>query len=140
MAEGFYNLAEGYLIGSSTGASSLTADYGDNNAVVSLGGSGEIVLFITYTPAQNGRKLIWKLQGSNDNSDFYQLPIFTKESDGERAIKLLEDYFGEPVVASTAYKVMVPYAVNAKYFRISFKEDGSSNFGTIAIKFKSGSM
>lgn len=128
------------MLGSATSSNTLTASYGDNTADLDVGGSAEIVLYITYTPAENDRVLTWKLQGSNDASDYYQLPILTEKSDGTRESKLLEDYFGESVVASTAYKFLIPYSVNSQGFRISFKEDGSSDFGTLTVRFKVGGI
>lgn len=127
----------GFIIGDDSTDATLTASYSNNSKVLGVGGFTQIVLYVQFTPAQNTRKLVMKLEFSPDNDnvvkDFYQTSQISNVS-GIRSLAQEEIEF-TGAIASTTYSFRFSEPIADKNLRLSVKEDAMSDFGTVNIRY-----
>lgn len=118
------------LVGTTT-ASTLTAAYSGNTASVACGGMYKAQIYMTYTPAADSRILYWQIEESPDRTgtDFYYMLDSDLSSGAETCTIVTTQFTG--TTGSVSYKITYEKEISSRQIRISFKESGSSNFGTI---------
>jgi len=122
-----------YIIGDETTASTLTDAYTDNKLSFPTPEFDRAILYVEYTPAENARNMYIQVEGSPDGTNYYPKTALLDAQTGEST---LLDHIGliEGTTASTAYKKRWEVPISDKYVRISVKEDGTSNFGTVTVQ------
>jgi hypothetical protein len=125
-----------YLIGSGSAAATLTASYSGNTKTVSIGGMSQLVLGIIYTPAQNSRVISIKVEVSFEGTNYYYLTTEDRR-DGAITIHLREPETFTGTTGGTSYPFTRSYPIAHKIARVSVKEDGSSDFGTVKLLYMS---
>ncbi len=127
------------LIGSSSSAATLTAAYAGNaSAVFPIGGMHSVVVYVQYTPkaGQSNRILYMQVELGPEADDLY---LMTKRTDVSSSDALLQRYqYVEEFVGATGgvtYKERFAIGdIADKFFKVSFKEDGIADFGTLYAK------
>ena len=128
-----YDVQHGLTIINSNGtANNLTAAYADNLYVSPAEGMAQARLYIAYTPVQDGRILSWQVEVGPSDSDLYKT-VSEKIVTGANTVSIMTKSF-TGTTADTTYKLSDAVSIADKYIRISCKEDGSSNFGTVVVK------
>ena len=122
-----------YIIGDADTASTLTAAYSGNQVSFPTPEFDRAVLYVEYTPAESARNLSIQVEGAAIDGDFFPK---TALLDAETGISTLLDHIGklEGTTGSTTYKKRWEVPISDKFLRISAKEDGSSNFGTVKVQ------
>lgn len=128
-----------WLIGTDSATETLTAAYSGNTVSFRIGGMSQLVLGIIYTPAENGRIISIKVEVSFDGSNFFYLTTEDR-AEGTITIHLREPESFTGTTASTAYPFTRSYPVAHKWARVSVKEDGSANFGTVKLSYMSSGL
>jgi len=133
---------KGVSIGSLTSPETLTASFGDNTTVVEKIGREmeQLMLLVTYTPkvGQSDRYINIRIEFGDVSDDLYQI-IKIEDITGVYSELLYRPYdirfpSSTGTVGGTAYKGRISVPVADIWGRISVKESGSDNFGTIIIK------
>lgn len=128
-----------YVIGSATNAATLTASFDDNVQVVHVANKSQIELYVEYTvnAMSSNRTLSIQLEGSPDGTTYYKM-ISNSVSSGTETWNIRTGQF----VGSSGgvvYRFRISEPVADQSLRISTKESGSDNFGTVKIRIiKSG--
>jgi hypothetical protein len=128
------------LVGTSSSPSTLTADFTDNeSAVYPISGMHSIVVYIQYIPktGQSNRYLYMKVELGPLSTDLYQVTKRTdvsgKDAEVERFIYTTRF---KGAIGGTTYKPRFAIGdIADKFVKLSFKEDGSDNFGTVFASF-----
>ena len=128
--------SSGYVIGSEDSADTLTAAYAGNASTFPVGGKYQLQLYVEYTPAANNRTLSIQMEFSPDQSDFYKVVMTSLDSSGTETITVREPQKFLGATADTTYKVRVSEPVADSHCRISVKEDGSSDFGSVTLRYR----
>ena len=137
MSNKYISQQEGYVIGTELVPITLTASFDDNVNVVHMGNKSQMQLYIDYTPAQDGRKISVQIEGSPNGSRYYK-KVTSDISSGTETWSIKVGTF-TGTTGGVTYPIEVSEPVADKSIRISVKEDGSANFGTVSIQFlKSG--
>ena len=124
-----------YVIGSDTAEATLSADYADNALGITGLNASQLMLYVAYTPADNGRSLFIQMEGGPEPSDLYKF-MYTDLSTGvEKAdFKITQFPLTTVTVAETTYKKRFSEPIADQYLRLSFKEDGTGDFGTLIAR------
>lgn len=99
---------------------------------MSVGGMSQLELYIAYTPTQDGRILYWQIEFGPKDDDLYKVVDITQAA-GTDTVTVDENQF-IGTTASITYKLRISLPVADKACRISFKEDGSNNFGALTVR------
>jgi len=121
------------IIGTSTSAVTLTADYADNTVTLATGVFDVLVLYAFYTPGENTREMSIQVEGSADSTNFAQKVIFKDEITGISNM-LQHVAVVEGATGGTTYKRRYVIKTADNFIRVSIKEDGSANFGEAFIQ------
>lgn len=129
----------GYAIGSESTPATLTASYDDNVQIFHTADVSQLTLYIAYTVnvLSSNRILYVQLEGGPDQSDFYKL-VTSSLSSGTETLNIKTAQF-TGATGGTTYKFRVSEPIADQEMRLSVKESGSDNFGTVTIRLmKSG--
>jgi hypothetical protein len=132
MAVIFSQQNETYLIGTSSTNATLTASYDDNYKDLNVEGVGQLICYIEYVPAQDGRYIEIQYEFGNDLNDLYKSTTQYPATTNRNLYITPTKFIG--ISGGTTYKLRDAIDVADKWFRISVKESGSSDFGTILIR------
>lgn len=129
----FARQSSSYIFGDATTAATLTAAYSGNQESFPTPEFDQAIVYVEYTPAQNARNCFLQVEGGPSSTDFFPK---TALLDAETGTSTLLDHIGkiEGATASTTYKKRWEIPIADKFVRISAKEDGLSNFGTIKVQ------
>jgi hypothetical protein len=121
------------MIGTASAAATLSDSYGDNQVSFPTPEFDRAVVYVDYTPAENARQLFIQVEGGPTNSNFYPKTALLDDQSGQST---LLDHIGvlDGTTASTTYKKRWEIPISDKFIRLSVKEDGSSNFGTVKVQ------
>jgi len=123
-----------YIIGKSGDAETLTASYAGNTHDFVIEGMVQLNLEMTYTPktGETDRNLYIQIETGSERTDLY---MYTVQSVGTAYTDLYqnENRF-KGAVGGTVYKFPLDLPISNKVCRVSVKEDGSADFGTIIVK------
>jgi len=124
------------IIGTSTSPETLTASFADNQSSTwPVGGMHSIVVYVQYTPkaGQSNRLLYIRYELGATSDRLYRVTQrmnVLSDNDLIERIPYDEQFLG--ATGGTTYSERFSLDdVSDKHFRVSFKESGSSNFGTI---------
>lgn len=122
-----------YIIGSSVSPETLTADFSDNAVSFPTEMYDGMKVYISYIPAENARNCSIQVEFGPESSDFYVDSTEKATSTGETD---LLQWIGtvEGTTLGTEYKRAYRVPVDSSYVRISVREDGVANFGTVEVK------
>jgi len=126
------------VIGSETQSSTLTALYGGNTKTITTGGMAEITLFIKYTvngSSGSNRTLYLQIEGGPDASDLYLLQNFEYDSTNKVVVGYDDVREWRNSAPGVTYKETFNRPISFRSLRISLRESGSSNFGTISVRY-----
>lgn len=139
------------LLGTASTASTLTAAYAGNRAAIPIEGYNQAVLYVKYTPAagQSDRDVSLSVEFSPDGGTTY-FPLSKGSDNAVSSFDIITDVNTQTFripgatgsVAETAYYRRIPIALGEAsgeiadpyLMRVSAKEDGSANFGTIYVR------
>jgi len=131
MALNYFAQLDEYLVGNEEAAHSLTASYADNQGSFTIRGMSQVMFYIQYTPAQDGRIITLQVEAGPSRSDFYKTISIESSTTGDTAH--LNPIVFTGATAAVTYKWRYSIPVADKEIRISAKEDGVANFGTVKI-------
>ena len=125
-----------YIFGTDSTTVTLSDSYNDNQRAFPIGGMSEIKVYVQYTPDQSSRSIYIQIEDGLEEDDLYlRSTIQPSFNDIEVATPpyIFPDS-GSSTTGSQTYKFSLSIPVASKHFRISIKEDGSSNFGTAKVR------
>lgn len=113
-------------------STTLTANYVATSDY-RVDGGYQLVIGANYTPkaAQTNRIAYIKVEFSGDDTTYYQETSYTVS--GASVTHSQGEHLFTGATGGTSYKYVISVPIAANYVRISFKEDGASNFGTLAL-------
>ena len=122
-----------YLIGDADTASTLTAAYTGNQESFPTPEFDRMIVYVTYVPTESARNLSIQVEGSPEGTTYFPK---TALLDAETGVSTLLDHIGtlEGTTGGTTYKKRWEIPISDKFLRVSVKEDGSSNFGTVKVQ------
>jgi len=126
------------MLGGTSTSETLTADYADNTTgVVNVEGARDIMLYVTYAPktGETNRVLYMQVETGPTTSDLYLLTLEedTATSGTTENKTYTRSYTG--AVGGTSYARSFSLGdIIAVGLRISFKESGTADFGTVKLR------
>ncbi len=123
-------------LGSLESPSTLSASYNDNTTTFETGGMEQVELSITYTVnagSGGNRKLTMQIESGYTADDLYVKQFSDLDTVSEQITKYNAIEVWEGMVVGTTYKLSTLVPASNKFMRLSFKEDGSANFGTVTL-------
>jgi len=125
---------------SASSPKTLTASY-VNSGTHSCRGSSQLILYVTYVPktGESNRNLNFKVDFADDASTaiYYtqQLGETAAGGSGEKVATFFDYIYKLPgATGGTSYTKRFEIPIAEKQFRVTFKEDGSNNFGTVYVQ------
>lgn len=133
MALRTYKQDTDYIIGSAAAGSTLTTSYGDNQVSFPTEMYNGMRLYVSYTPGADNRTATLQVEFGPDSSSFF--PDTTEQDQSSGEVKLLT-WRAQIIGATNGTEEVRSYRVpvDSSFVRISIKEDGSADFGTVSVR------
>jgi len=138
MGLNYFAQLDEYLIGNESSTSTLTAAYADNQGSFTIAGMSQVVAYVQYTPAQDGRMITVQAEFGPERSDVYKTVSVDSSTTGDTAYVNPLSFVGD--TASVTYKIRYSIPIADKEVRISAKENGTTNFGTVKIRITASGL
>jgi hypothetical protein len=135
----FLSQQEAYVIGSAATPATLTASFDDNVEVIHVANKSQVEIYVEYTVngASSNRTLSLQLEGSPDATTYYKMISNSISSGTETWYIRTGQFVG--ATGGVVYRFRISEPIADQSLRISVKESGSGDFGTVKVRIiKSG--
>ena len=123
-----------YIIGDADTTPTLTASYAGNTHDFITEGMVQLNLYVTYTPktGQTDRIIYLQIEVGSERTDLYMNTVQSVGTEYTDLYHNQERFTG--AVGGTIYKFPFDVPISSNVCRVSVKEDGSADFGTVIVK------